>query len=228
MRFLLALLLFPSFMIFAGADGIYLGRTRVIFNSLHESESLPVTNASSKSTWLLRSWITDANSDSKSNGYFLITPPLYRLDPDNTINLKINKLSGVLPKNKESLFYVNVMSIPPTSSNNNSSQLTLAINNKIKMFYRPDNIDDAKKIQDAYNNIKIKKGSSGLNFINPSPYYITLTDVTYNGKTNNDNNGFMLSPFSELNIACNGLCNNVKFKIINDFGGLTAEKSLKI
>lgn len=227
MKFLLTLLLLPSFMLFANTEGVYLGKTRVVFNSSHESESLPVTNASSKSMWLLRSWITDDKSESKSNGFFLVTPPLYRLDPDNTINLKINKLSGKLPEDKESLFYVNVMSIPPTSGSLDSSQITLAINNKIKMFYRPASIDDSKKIQDAYNNVKIKKQKGDLVLVNPSPYYITLTNILLNGIPGK-NDGVMLSPFGEKLIPCKGLCNNVKFKIINDFGGLTAEKNLGI
>lgn len=231
MKFILLLFLFTSFICNANTEGVFLGRTRVIFNSSSESESLSVTNSSSTNPWLLRSWISGGDSNTQKEKTFIITPPLYKLEPSNTINLKINKLSAKFPSNQESLFYVNVMAIPPMTNSQKSeageAKINFSINNKIKLLYRPESLNNKSDIENAYNSLKLKKQSGGIVFENQSPYYITLTDIKYNGKTN-DETGFMLSPFSESLIKCSGACNNVNYKIINDFGGVTPEKNLKL
>lgn len=225
MKHLLLLLLIPTTTSFANNGGVYLGSTRVIFPSLATSESLSVTNSSKKDTWLVRSWISLSDSDAEKNNDFIITPPLYRLDPQSTINLKINRLSDSLPNNKESLFYINAMIIPPIDEKSKgNSKIQFSINNKIKMFYRPESINFQNKVDDAYNKISVKKELNGFTLKNPTPYYITLTQIQNNENKNYE--GFMLSPFGSKHLTCVKNCNSVKFKSINDYGGLTSEKKL--
>lgn len=225
MKYLLLLLLIPTATSFANNGGVYLGSTRVIFPSSATSESLSVTNSSKNDTWLVRSWISLSDSDAEKNNDFIITPPLYRLDPKSTINLKINRLSDSLPKNKESLFYINAMIIPPVDKKStDSTKIQFSINNKIKMFYRPESINSQNNADEVYNKISVKKELKGFTLKNPTPYYITLTQIQNN--KNEDYEGFMLSPFGSKYLICVKSCNSIKFKTINDFGGLTSERKL--
>lgn len=227
MKYLPLLLLISTIPSFANEGGVYLGSTRIIFPSSATSESLSVTNSSKKETWLVRSWISLGDSDDEKNNNFIITPPLYRLDPQSTINLKINRLSDSFPKNKESLFYINAMIIPPIDKKStDSTKIQFSINNKIKMFYRPESINSQNNVEEAYNKISVKKELKGFTLKNPTPYYITLTQMQIDNNKSEGYEGLMLSPFGSEYLKCVKNCNNVKFKIINDFGGLTSEKKL--
>lgn len=227
MKYLFLLLLIPTIFSFANDGGVYLGSTRIIFPSSATSESLSVTNSSKNGTWLVRSWVSLGDSDDEKNNDFIITPPLYRLDPQNTINLKINRLSDALPKNKESLFYINAMIIPPVDKKStDSTKIQFSINNKIKMFYRPESINSQSNANEAFNKISVKKEPKGFTLKNPTPYYITLTQIEIDNNKNEGYEGLMLSPFGSEYLKCVKNCNSVKFKAINDFGGLTSEKKL--
>ncbi|EFA4871048.1 molecular chaperone, partial [Escherichia coli] len=108
-------------------EGLGLDVTRVIFNSSKQSVSLRANNTSEKDIWLLRSWITDYyNEDNKSP--FFITPPIIRLNEKESIQLRINKLSDIesLPTDRESVFSINVMGIPPEDKSNSGGSIKIA------------------------------------------------------------------------------------------------------
>lgn len=92
------------------AGGILLERTRVVYDGSKKETALPVTNRSDKLPYLLQSWVE--NIYDSSRGPFIITPPLFRLDAGDNSSLRIIKTDGNLPRDKESLFYINVRAIP--------------------------------------------------------------------------------------------------------------------
>lgn len=55
-----------------------------------------------------------------TNLLFFITPPIVRLNENESIQLRINKLSDIesLPTDRESVFSINVMGIPPEDKSN--------------------------------------------------------------------------------------------------------------
>lgn len=210
---------FPS--IAQNIEGINLDLTRVILDSQQKSTSIKVNNFNNK-TWLLRSWISEYNSDEK-NKSFILTPPLYRVSPGESIQLRIDKISQSLPMDKESVFRINVLAIPAIQKDNSttsqdSTKLQLAINNRIKLFYRPHNLNKQNIVDAAFKSLKISKNQNNVQIKNPTPYYITMDDVKINGKKVTSIEDFMVAPYSTLNIPERNAI-SFSFTTINDYGG---------
>ena len=92
--------------------GISLGGTRLVFDGNKRETSITVIN-SDKHAWLIQSWI-DRIDDVATDVPFLVTPPLFRLNEEQNNLLRIVRTSDNLPADKESMYWLNVKSIPPT------------------------------------------------------------------------------------------------------------------
>ncbi|HCR2979749.1 TPA: fimbria/pilus periplasmic chaperone, partial [Serratia marcescens] len=110
--FIMSIMLVPEVhasMSTPSAGGITLGGTRVVFDGRQESASVPVTNTTRQDVWLMRFWLSpygDVPALSEPLP-FAVTPPLYRLDPDSTVQLRINRIADTLPPDRESVFWLN-------------------------------------------------------------------------------------------------------------------------
>ncbi|MBZ4261768.1 fimbria/pilus periplasmic chaperone, partial [Mycobacterium tuberculosis] len=78
----------------------------------------------------------------------IVTPPLLRLDPQQHHGLRINSIGAPLPRDRESVFWLNVTSIAPTPQGE-VNKLQVNIKSKFKIFYRPNDLagDPAKAWQ---------------------------------------------------------------------------------
>lgn len=200
--------------------GIGLDVTRVIFPSSEESISLRVNNSSSSDVWLLRSWVSEYTKN-EIKAPFLITPPLVRINQGERIQLRINKIVDLnkLPKDRESVFNINVMAIPPEGKEKkNSGRIQFSVNNRIKLFYRPESINNRKKLENLVDYLKVAKTEKGLKIINTAPYYATLDNILINGKLFDNRNDYMVAPFSTLEIQGKDI-KTFTYQLINDFGG---------
>lgn len=99
-----------AFNTFSHAAGIQIGRTRVIYDANKKEVALSLTNTEKELPWLIQSWID--TGDGKTRGPFIVTPPLFRLEPQKEQNLRITWSGQALPTDRESLFYMNVRTIP--------------------------------------------------------------------------------------------------------------------
>ncbi|WP_142909686.1 fimbria/pilus periplasmic chaperone, partial [Klebsiella pneumoniae] len=63
--------------------------------------------------------------------------------------------------------------------NTQNNTLQLALQNKIKLFYRPENLP--VQPGKARNMLRFKYEGKQLKVINPSPYYLTLTGIKVQG-----------------------------------------------
>lgn len=71
-------LLFVAGALSASAQaGVALGATRVIYPAGQKQVQLAVTNNDDNSTWLIQSWVE--NADGQRDGRFVITPPLFAM-----------------------------------------------------------------------------------------------------------------------------------------------------
>lgn len=91
----------------------------------------------------------------------------------NSIGSAIAKL----PKDQESVYYLNVREIPPRSEKANVLQI--ALQTKIKLFYRPAAIATKERMDSIpqENDIKLVKQGSGYIVKNPSPYFLSITQL---------------------------------------------------
>ncbi|EBR4458253.1 molecular chaperone [Salmonella enterica] len=227
--------------LFAADGGFYLGQTRVVFPSDKKSVALQVTNDSTKKDWLLRSWVSnydDDDSDQKKSP-FVITPPLYRLDGNNSIQLRINAvdISG-LPEDRESVYRINVMAIPPDSASapgdkkadTASGSIQFALNSRIKLFFRPAKLNQAEVVDTAWKKLTALRQGDAVIINNPTPYYITLTRIKINGTVLNDSavGDSMVTPEGTLKIPVSETVKRLSYQTINDYGGLTEERTITL
>ncbi|MCT9708912.1 type 1 fimbrial major subunit FimA [Escherichia coli] len=196
---------------------VALGATRVIYPANQKQVLLPVTNNDPASVYLIQSWIENAGDQKDTQ--FVITPPLFSMQgkKENTLRI-INATNHQLPGDRESLFWVNVKAIPAMEKDQkNENTLQLAIISRIKMFYRPTHL--AMAPEEAPAMLRFRRSGSILTLINPTPYFITVTNMKA-GNSNLPNT--MVPPKGEVSVDIpHAVTGDISFQTINDYGALT-------
>lgn len=136
---------------------------------------------------------------------------------ENTLRI-INATNHQLPGDRESLFWVNVKAIPAMEKDQkNENTLQLAIISRIKMFYRPTHL--AMAPEEAPAMLRFRRSGSKLTLINPTPYFITVTNMKA-GNSNLPNT--MVPPKGEVSVDIpHAVTGDISFQTINDYGALT-------
>lgn len=216
MATVLLLLLFACHSTIANA-AVALGATRVIYPANQKQVLLPVTNNDPASVYLIQSWIENAGDQKDTQ--FVITPPLFSMQgkKENTLRI-INATNHQLPGDRESLFWVNVKAIPAMEKDQkNENTLQLAIISRIKMFYRPTHL--AMAPEEAPAMLRFRRSGSKFTLINPTPYFITVTNMKA-GNSNLPNT--MVPPKGEVSVDIpHAVTGDISFQTINDYGALT-------
>lgn len=102
-----------------------------------------------------------------------------------------------LPSDRESVFYLNVLDIPPTPENlKGTNTLQLAIKSRIKLFYRPSGLNGGAG--EALKNVDIQANGKGFKIINKSPYYLTVANIDNKDKKHLLVDSVMVAPFSDV------------------------------
>ncbi|MCW0507632.1 fimbria/pilus periplasmic chaperone [Aeromonas piscicola] len=203
---------------------ISLDRTRVIFPGDRSAVSLKIANQNKELPFLAQAWLED-DTGKKISSPFIVLPPIQRLEPEMASILKIQSLPAVaqLPQDKESLFYFNLREVPPKSEQSNTLQL--ALQTKIKFFYRPQALVVADGSTKALwqEKLTLNLEGSGYYLDNPTPYYVTVVSAATSEKET-PISGFeavMLSPNSshKLNLAGKSLGSTPTLTYVDDYGG---------
>lgn len=203
---------------------IALDRTRVIFEGGQKSVSLSVSNANKQLPYLAQGWIEDADGK-KITSPLVVLPPLQRIEPGAKSQLKVQALPTIasLPQDRESLFYFNLREIPPRSDKPNSLQI--ALQTRIKLFYRPAALVPPKEGQTApwQEQLTLTREGDSYRANNPTPYFITLVDAasSVDGETAKDFEPTMVPPRGQVTLKgkASALGSNPVFTYINDYGG---------
>ncbi|MDT1878117.1 molecular chaperone, partial [Acinetobacter baumannii] len=66
----------------AAQAGIVMGGTRVIYQEGKREAAISVTNADTHTPYLVQSWVENYAENDKAKVPFIVTPPLFRLDPE--------------------------------------------------------------------------------------------------------------------------------------------------
>lgn len=229
--FLIMFMLAPSLQA-QTSGGISLDATRVIFNKSDLVKAVKVTNSSKENVFLMRAWISDINTNDVIDEW-VVTPPIYKLDNDSAIQVKISSLNpSAFSQDRESVFYLNVLTIPSTEKVKMTSpevakgQINIALNTKIKVFYRPDKIANVNLLKE-YAKIDFKLVGGKVSITNPTPYYINFHEIKINNKDYKIDKQ-MVAPFSSVAIDVKGNPNVVTYRIINDFGGVTQKETINL
>ncbi|ENU1227879.1 MULTISPECIES: molecular chaperone [Providencia] len=200
---------------------VILGGTRVIYEGNKKEASISVRN-DDKTPYLVQSWVNNFNNNDKQKVPFTVTPPLFRIEPESANAIRIVLTDSQLPSDKESVYWLNVKSIPP-SDPNSTNNLTISINNKIKLFYRPAGLPTAEALI-AYEKLTFEKQGNYLKANNPTPYYVSFGELKIGNKEIAEPG--MVPPLGEASWDISGTqANQVTWSAINDHGTITKAKN---
>ncbi|MEI9745791.1 molecular chaperone [Enterobacter ludwigii] len=218
-------LLLPSAYASEPGTGVFLGATRVIF-SAGKGEAWVAMNNTSSTPFLVQSWVDAYSSRDPQEKKFIVTPPLYRQETGST-HLRIIPVSNEFDKNKESVFMLNVKTIPAgIKSAKGTAAVQFAYQMKIKLFYRPEGLSG--KPGDAFERLKFSRAGNMLTVSNPTPYFVTFRNLSVGGVNIADVTA-MVPPLGSQSYPVPGAGGgSVKYKTINDFGGVTPERTVSL
>lgn len=219
----LLIILFQS-KVLASDGGISIQGTRVIYNQNSKQENVYIRNSSTTDSFLVQSWIE--NSDGQKVQDFVVTPPIYLSAPKNENILRLMIVKNDLPTNKESIYYLVVKAIPSVEKNESSKKgiIRVAAASKIKLFSRPKGL--LLSPEKAPQQLVFTKVSDKIEVRNPTPYYITLTDITIGSSIVSS---MMIAPMSVDKFGKEYYKENkVSFSTINDYGTVTKPVTLQI
>jgi P pilus assembly chaperone PapD len=220
---------------------VIIAGTRVVFPASEGEVTLRLTNENTAPA-LIEAWIDAGDEHStpdKVNTPFLITPPLFRMEPHKDQSLRIIFSAGKQPlaTDRESLFWLNVLEIPPKPNGQEfagKNYLQLAIRSRLKLFYRPAGLaGDANKAGGELT-FKATAADKGYALIvhNPTPYFVTISQLTLSSDGQSLKvDGDMVAPMSDMHLSVPGLTHApaagsaVQFDCINDYGAPSPFKS---
>lgn len=214
------------FSTFSAHAGVIILGTRLIYPGNQSSLNVQLNNQDS-SPALVQSWIEDKQG-SQAQVPFIITPPVTRVEGNQGQTLRITFTgTQALPQDRESLYYFNLLDIPPKPSKaylkDNPNYLQFSVRSRLKLFYRPSNLPYPPA--EAYKKVTWLAKGGKLWADNPTPYYLTFTQATVGGKSAPE--AVMVAPFSQGEFDVKGVNNGqkVKWSLINDYGGDVAGES---
>lgn len=217
---------------------VVIGGTRVVFPASDGEVTVRLTNQGNTPA-LVESWIDDGNVQStpdKVDVPFLVTPPLFRMEPNKDQNLRIVATPAQLPADRESLFWLNVLEVPPKPTGPDAATqntLQFAVRSRLKLFYRPANLPgDPLKAPESLTWKLVNDGNAvALEARNPTPYFVTLTGVTINvGSTSYHAETGMVSPQGTLRLATKDMPHggatgaSISYTSLNDYGASVTYK----
>lgn len=221
-KFLLGLGVFCLSM--AAQASIVIQGTRVVYPGDAKSIDVGITNPD-QSPALIQSWIEQGDQSNQTKIPFIITPPLTRIEANTEQSLRVRYTGEALPSNQESLFYLNILDVPPKPKNAQEEQsyLQVTILSRLKFFYRPKGLPYS--IDEAYDKVMWQLQGQSLALHNPTPYYITYAALAIKDANQTVVQSIseidMIAPFSTQTIELQQHAPNatsVQWYIINDYG----------
>ncbi len=213
--------------------GIVVDGTRVVYQATKREVTVTIHNPGEAPS-LVQAWLDAGDPHSKpgdSKVPFVLTPPLFRLDPTKVQSLRLVYTHDPLPEDRESLYWLNVLDIPPRAAANpdRPNQLDLAFKHRMKVFFRPTRLSGSAGDAPAKLTWQMlsKDGKlAGIKVSNPTAYHVSLTQVgaTVAGHliaTAAD----MVDPFASRSfdlqepVSAPGGSVAVEYWFINDYGG---------
>lgn len=208
------LLLIGSLAQAAQPGGVTVGGTRLIYDGGKKEASLSVTN-SDTNPYLIQSW-AETQSGGTEKAPFIVTPPLYRLEGNQQNVMRIVRTGGNLPEDRESLYWLNVKSIPAVGGNKDSANtLQIAVKTRIKLIYRPAGLKGVP--EDVADKLTWSQSGQRLTVTNPTPFVMNFQQVKVGGQDVKDATFVLPMSSATFTTLASG---SVSWKIITDYGGV--------
>ena len=206
------------------SGGVQLDRTRILIEDGKTSASYGLQNHYDVPV-LASSEIT--NFDGTPSSALAVTPALFQVKPNKTTKGKVTLLQK-LPSDRESVFWLNVKTILPSSKEEDSKSkdaaLEIAIAQRIKVFYRPKGLEGNSIL--AARSLSFSRDGNLLKVKNPSNMSVSL--VAVQGEKGLQKIGDVVMPFETKNFKLESSITNVnKFTFVDEYGNFITEDLTK-
>lgn len=183
----------------AANANIVINGTRFIYPEKSKDIVVQLNNSGDAPS-LVQAWIDDGDINSTPETAevpFLLSPPVVKVASNSGQQLRLQKMPAHLPADRESVFFLNVLDIPPVPENlKDKNTLQLAVKSRLKLFYRP------KKLQAnpgfSEKDISLSAFGKTLKIDNKSPYYFSVSSINAQDKKILLPAPIMVAPFSLL------------------------------
>ena len=211
------------------AEGFGIDVTRLIYPQGAASIAVSVRNTQTTQPYLVQATISPKADQRQGKSPFSLTPPLFRLEPSSTHQIRIHGNTSSLPVDRESVFYFHATAIPASKGVDNQQPVTgvkgnvqFGVGNIIKLFYRPSGLTSSSV--DAQKGLRISRNGQGLLVENPSPYFVSLASLSVAGQDVklNTPDALMIAPFGSHTYPVSVTRGVVSWKTITDQGGRNA------
>lgn len=193
-------------------------RSRVILREGAGSQSLTVKNDGTQAH-LAQAWIENTQGE-KVLMPIAAVPLLQRVNPKQEKQIRINLVGvdALLPTDRETLFYLNVLGVPPKTAAGDS-EVSIVVRSNMKLFYRPKALPNYKA-NEWLDKITIQRTGNTITFENPTPFYGVIFAVV-----DSHNKGIQynldLKPFGAEEARINVGGGDFKVLFIDDYGATT-------
>lgn len=222
---------------------VIINGTRIVFPSNEKEVSVRMSNEGQQ-PGLVQVWLDEGDVKAAPEQIkvpFVLTPPMFRVDAGKGQTVRMLYNQAPLPQDRESVFWFNMLEVPPKPEGDDAdaNYIQMAFRTRIKVFYRPKELNVQEKVQEAASQLKWKllkdadgKGYS-LEASNPTPYHVSFMrfSVDGGGKTALNDDGGMVEPMKSATFPLAGSealpagATKVKFTWLNDYGAGTAAEA---
>ncbi len=217
----------------SASAGVVLSGTRVVYKAEDREVTVKVNNPG-KEPSLVQVWADRGNEKSVPNtadAPFLIMPPIFRIDPAKGQTLRLTFTGADLPQDKESVFWLNVLDVPPLPKATGEQQnfMQVAFRSRIKLFYRPTGLVGTS--DDAADKLRwsLKPQTAGKGYLlhaeNASSYHVSLNRALLSaGGREYESDSGMVPPGGSHDFSLKDLKNRpdgalkLRYESINDYG----------
>lgn len=147
-----------------------LNATRYIYKG-DEQFITATANNQSKQDYGAQIWL-DNIVEKDTRPTFIATPSFFKISGKGRQVFRIMKVSDHMPKDKESIYWLNLQEIPPKLK---GSGISMAIRTRVKMIYRPENL--IKGREDAEQNLTVKHLPGEQWLENTTPYIFAIGSI---------------------------------------------------
>ncbi|MGU7785161.1 fimbrial biogenesis chaperone [Burkholderia sp. PU8-34] len=218
----------------SAAASVVIAGTRVIYPGDKREISVKMDNNGARPV-LVQAWLDDGDLQSRPGAAkvpFVLMPPVFRMDPGKGQTVRIVYTHDPLPEDRESVFWLNVLEIPPkVEETESTTALQLAFRSRIKLFFRPAGLEAdgavaaAKGLKWSLAATPDGKGRA-LRVTNPSAFNVTVLSAraAHGGRIHSTTESAMIAPGQSHSFALDSPAPDIPpgtrldYSTINDFG----------
>lgn len=204
--------------------------TRIIYPADAKEKSIQLVNNDNFPN-VVQLWTDIDNPQSapeSADGPFVVLPAIAKVKANSGQTIRLIYTGEALPSDRESVFYLNFLQIPPAEkASSNENKMLIMLRNRLKIFYRPEGLNVSVAEVPSLIDFSVKSQANGLQVevANASPYFASFT----RGSLNYQGREVvlpveMVAPFSKVSWAVDNIKlvpqtqATINFTLVNDLG----------